>query len=157
MVKRNSPARLFSLTSKVILTQTDTTVGLLSQDAKRLREIKSRTQAKPFIQVFNDFSILKQQHIRIPNKFKKNVRRAKKTTFIVKNRAFRVAPAPLHSELLRRLEWSYSTSANESGKNFQRDFCEQKADIIIEDKIGLFEGKASKLYKINQKRKKRLR
>ena len=157
MVKRNSPARLFSLNSKVILTQTDTTVGLLSQDAKRLREIKSRTQDKPFIQVFHNFSILKQHHIRIPNKFKKSIRRANRTTFIVKNRAFRVAPAPLHSELLRRLEWSYSTSANESGKNFQRDFCEQKADIIIEDKKGLFEGKASKLYKINQKRKKRLR
>ena len=157
MVKRNSPARLFSLNSKVILTQTDTTVGLLSKDANHLREIKSRTQTKPFIQVFHNFAILKKHHIRIPNKFKKNVRRAKKTTFIVKNSAFRVASVPLHSELLRKLEWTYSTSANESGKNFQRDFCEQKADIIIEDKRGLFEGKASKLYKINQKRKKRLR
>jgi len=157
MVKRNSPARLFSLNSRVILTQTDTTVGLLSQDANRLREIKSRTQTKPFIQVFNDFSILRQHHIRIPNKFKKSVRRAKRTTFIVKNRAFRVASAPLDSELLRRQEWTYSTSANESGKNFQRDFCEQKADIIIEDKRGLFEDKASRLCKINRQRKKRLR
>jgi len=38
-----------------------------------------------------------------------------------------------------------------------RDFCEQKTDIIIEDKNGLFEGKASKLCKINNTTIKRLR
>ncbi|MBA1433462.1 MAG: Sua5/YciO/YrdC/YwlC family protein [Epsilonproteobacteria bacterium] len=157
MVKCNSSARLFSLNKKIILTQTDTTVGLLSQDAKRLREIKSRPETKPFIRVFNDFTTLTQQNIRIPTPFKQSVRRAKKTTFVIKNRAFRVAKSPLHSQLLRNLSWAYSTSANESGKTFQRDFCEQKADIIIENKQGLFESKASKLYKINQKKKKRLR
>jgi len=157
MVKRNSTPRLFSLNDKIILTQTDTTVGLLSQNANRLRESKLRIEKKPFIRVFKDFSTLKKHSIRIPNRFKKTLRRAKKTTFIVKNSAFRVATVPRDSQLLRNLEWSYSTSANESGKNFQRDFCEQKADIIIEDKKGLFEGKASKLYKINHTRKKRLR
>ncbi|SFV56517.1 TsaC protein (YrdC domain) required for threonylcarbamoyladenosine t(6)A37 modification in tRNA [hydrothermal vent metagenome] len=157
MVKCNSTTRLFSLNNKVILTQTDTTVGLLSQDAKKLREIKSRQQTKPFICVFQDFTALKSHSIRIPNRFKRNIRRAKKTTFIVKNRAFRVARSPLHSQLLSKLPWAYSTSANESGKTFQRDFCEQKADIIIENKQGLFESKASKLYKINQKKRKRLR
>jgi tRNA A37 threonylcarbamoyladenosine synthetase subunit TsaC/SUA5/YrdC len=36
----------------VILTQTDTTVGFLSQDALKLYEIKSRNTTKPFIKVF---------------------------------------------------------------------------------------------------------
>jgi len=157
MVKRNSTTRLSSLNTKVILTQTDTTVGLLSQDAKQLRKIKSRPQTKHFIQVFDSFTTLKSHNIRIPAQFKQTVRRAKKTTFIVKNRAFRVAKSPLYSQLLRNLSWAYSTSANESGKIFQRAFCEEKADIIIENKKGLFEDKASKLYKINKKRKKRLR
>jgi tRNA A37 threonylcarbamoyladenosine synthetase subunit TsaC/SUA5/YrdC len=85
------------------------------------------------------------------------LRRAKKTTFIVKNQAFRIASNPLNSALLRNLEWSYSTSANESGKKYERSFCEQKADIIVEDKCGLFEGEASKLYKINKTKIKRLR
>ncbi len=157
MVKSNSTARLFSISHKIILTQTDTTVGFLSQDAKQLREIKSRNDKKPFIRVFQDFSTLKQHNIRIPNKYKKRVRRASKTTFIVKNRAFRVAQSSLHSTLLNNLSWAYSTSANESGKKFQRDFCQQKADIIIEDKNGLFEGEPSKLYKINDTTIKRLR
>ncbi len=157
MVKSNSTARLFSISQKVILTQTDTTVGFLSQDAKQLREVKSRNDKKPFIKVFQDFSTLKQHNIRIPNKYKKRVRQANKTTFIVKNRAFRVVQPSLHSTLLYNLSWAYSTSANESGKKFQRDFCQQKADIIIEDKNRLFEGEPSKLYKINDTTIKRLR
>jgi len=157
MVKSNSTTRLFSISQKIILTQTDTTVGFLSQDAKQLREIKSRNDNKPFIRVFQDLSTLQQHNIRIPNKYKKRVRRASKTTFIVKNRAFRVAQPSLYSTLLYNLAWAYSTSANESGKKFQRDFCQQKADIIIEDKNGLVEGDPSKLYKINDKKIKRLR
>ncbi|QOP46065.1 hypothetical protein [Sulfurimonas paralvinellae] len=157
MVKRDCITRFFSINNSIILTQTDTTVGFLSQDAKLLREIKSRQSNKPFIKVFQTFAIAKKEHIRIPNRYKKSVRRSHTTTFIVKDQAFRVAPAHLNSSILRKLPWSYSTSANESGKRFNREFCEQKADIIIEDKERLFEGKASKLYKINNKTKKRLR
>ena len=157
MVTSNSTARLSRIKNSIILTQTDTTVGFLSQDAAQLREIKSRSSDKPFIKVFQNFKTLQKCNIRIPKSKKKMLRRAKKSTFIVKNQAFRIAPYSLHSQLLRELEWSYSTSANESGKKYQRDFCEQKADIIVEDKNGLFEGEASKLYKINNTKIKRLR
>jgi len=157
MVSSNSTARLFNIKKSIILTQTDTTVGFVSQDAKKLRHIKARQSQKPFIKVFTTFQALHHANIRIPNRYKKFVRRSKKSTFIVKNQAFRVSSYPLHSELLRKLDWSYSTSANESGKNFQREFCEQKADIIIENKQKLFEGRASKLYKINHQTIKRLR
>jgi len=157
MVKSHSTSRFLDINNAVILTQTDTTVGLLSQNASQLREIKSRSDKKPFIKVFQNFQALKTQTIRIPKKRKNLVRRAKKTTFIVKNQALRVTLPSRNSQVLRNLLWSYSTSANESAKPFSRGFCEQKADIIIEDKEGLFEGQASKLYKINNLKIKRLR
>jgi len=157
MVKLNSASRLFSINKNILLTQTDTTVGFLSQDTTKLCDIKSRTSTKPFIKVYKTFKALKQDHKRVPNRQKNRVRRLKKTTFIVKNFAFRVADDVMSSSCLRQNEWNYSTSANESGKSFSRSFCEQKADIIIEDKKTLFEGQASKLYKINNKKIKRLR
>lgn len=141
----------------VILTQTDTTVGFLSHNAKKLYEVKSRQSSKAFIKVYRDFTSLKNDAIRVPQNFKNEIRRSKKTTFIVKNRAFRVAKSPLNSKILQDLKWSFSTSANESGKNFDREFCEDKADIIIEDKDGLSEKSSSKLYKLGLCKKRRLR
>lgn len=141
----------------VILTQTDTTVGFLCQDAQKLYEIKSRPQTKPFIKVFRDFkSFLKDSH-RVPNNRKNLVRRSKKTSFIVGGFSFRVAQLPLNSQILRDTPWFYSTSANRSSEKFERDFCESKADIIIENIDGLVEGTSSKLIKINSKKWRRLR
>ena len=157
MVNIDSASRLPSINSQVILAQTDTTVGFLSQDAQKLYEIKSREVSKPFIKVYRNFQSLKNENIRIPKNKKAMVRRAKKTTFIVNNVAFRVADYVANSSVLRALSWTNSTSANESGKNFDKNFCEEKADIIVEDKNPLFEGQASSLYKVNNKMIKRLR
>jgi len=142
---------------KIILTQTDTTVGFLSQDDKKLQEIKSRKPSKEFIKVYKNFKTLLASGHRIPNKYKNSIRRSKKTTFIVKNRAFRVAKDSLDSQLLRDSFWYYSTSANESGKNFDRDFCIEKADIIVENKDGLKENSSSSLYIVNHKKRKKIR
>lgn len=157
MVKFNSTSRLPVIETKVILAQTDTTVGFLSQNSLKLSDIKSRQPSKPFIKVYKNFKALKADKKRVPNAQKNRIRRLKKTTFIVKNFSFRIAGSSLHSSFLKQMQWSYSTSANESRKNFSRIFCEEKADIIIEDKNRLFEGKASTLYKINNKKIKRLR
>ena len=157
MVNIDSTSRLLSLDQKVILTQTDTTVGFLSQNGAKLANIKSRSPHKPFIKVFQDFKSFRKFGLRIPKRQKNRVRRMKRSTFIVKNDSFRIAPAALNSAILRAMEWSYSTSANESGKDFERSFCEQKADIIIEDKRGLYEESASNIYKINNKKTVRLR
>ncbi|MBU1659117.1 hypothetical protein KKG72_08715 [bacterium] len=143
--------------SPVILTQTDTTVGFLSQNAKKLYEVKSRQTSKAFIRVYKDFKTFLACGNRVPHAFKSKIRRSKKTTFIVKNKAFRVAPFTLNSQILRNSTWHFSTSANESGKNFDRDFCFTKADIIIEDVHGLCEKKSSSLYKINKVKRRRLR
>jgi len=141
----------------VILTQTDTTVGFLSQDAQKLFEIKSRPQTKPFLKVYNSLQDFKKDFKRIPSSYKKKFRRAKKTTFVVKDQAIRIAPSTLASHYLREFCWHYSTSANESSKSFERNFCEEKSDIIIENREGLYETNSSKIYKINKCKKRRLR
>jgi len=141
----------------IILTQTDTTVGFLSQDKNKLFEIKSRSNKKPFIKVYDSLKTLNSSTCRIPNTQKNLLRRSKKTTFIVKNRAFRIARTHLNSNVLRNNLWNYSTSANESGKKFNREFCEEKADIIIENIDGLKEDKSSSLIKINNKKRRKIR
>jgi len=150
MVRRKSTSRL----SSIILAQADTTVGFISQDAKKLASIKSRPQSKPFIKIYNSLLACES---RIPHAKRKFLRRAKKTTFIVKNQAFRIVPHAKSSQILRDISWHYSTSANESGKKFSIEFCEDKADIIIEDSFGLKELQASKLIKLNNKKLRRLR
>ena len=138
----------------IILTQTDTTVGFLSQNERELQTLKSRSSTKPFIKVYKNFKSLS---LRIPQNKKNMLRRSKKTTFIVKNTAFRITQDSVNSQILRDMSWSYSTSANQSGKNYERDFCIKKADIIIEDKNGLHEGVSSSLLKINAKKVRKLR
>ena len=140
-----------------ILTQTDTTVGFLSQNAQKLFEIKSRESSKSFIKVFSNLKNFSSSGLRVPNSHKQALRRAKKTSFISKNSAFRVSPTTLNSQTLRDLEWNYSTSANESGKSFDMEFCEQKADIIIQNSEGLCENSSSSLYKLGKDKKRRLR
>lgn len=140
-----------------ILTQTDTTVGFLSQNAEKLYEIKSRETHKPFIKVYSNFQIFVACGNRVPNNFKSTIRRSKKTTFIVKNKAFRVAKSMLDSNIMKNSTWHFSTSANEAGKNFDREFCEHKADIIIENKERLTEQSSSSLYKLNNIKRKKIR
>ncbi len=224
MVRCKSTSRFSSINEDIILTQTDTTVGFVSQNHTKLSEIKSRPTSKPFIKIYAKFhidSLVKPENDekgetrhskldttshskldttrhskfdttrhskfdtthhskfdttrhskldttrhskldlesipRIPKKHKNLVRRAKKTTFVVKNIAFRVTTNLKNSQILRDLEWHYSTSANKAGKNFDREFCESKADIIIENKDGLSELSSSTLIKLNNFKIRKLR
>ena len=141
----------------VILTQTDTTVGFVSKDANKLSEIKQRETTKPFIKVYNSFKSLKSSTCRVANNKKNLVRRSKKTTFIINNKSFRVSSSSLNSQILNNLSWVYSTSANKSQENFSREFCEDKADIIIENIDGLKENISSTLIKLNHKKRIKLR
>jgi len=141
----------------VILLQTDTTVGFISQNSDKLSQIKSRPASKPFIKVYASFKDLLACGNRIPQNRKNLVRRSKKTTFIVKNRAFRVANNSLNSTILKNSKWNFSTSANEASKKFERGFCENKADIIVEDRNGLQERSSSTLIQCNKKRMRRVR
>lgn len=157
MDRSKSFARFSSVEDLVILTQTDTTVGFLSQNAQKLYDIKSRDRSKPFIKVYKDFKTFSTLRNRVPNNHKKLIRRSKKTTFIVKNKAFRVANNTLYSVILEKLNWCYSTSANESSKSFLREFCESKSDIVIENKDGLKELSSSSLLKLRHTKIRKLR
>jgi len=141
----------------VILTQTDTTVGFISQDEKQLIEIKERVSTKPFIKIYKDFKTLLTCRNRVPTKFKNTIRRSSKTTFIVKGKAFRVAKNSCDSQLLRDMDWHFSTSANEMGKKYKHEFCEQKSDIICETKDRLQENSSSSLYRLNNSQRIKLR
>lgn len=141
----------------VILAQTDTTVGFLSQDARRLAKIKARPPHKPFIQSFSSLTRYKAEGGRVPKKFKNSVRRAKSTTFVINNRAIRIVAQGPHHELLRQYGWLYSTSANAKSEAYARSFAEAYADIIVEDSRGLFEGQASAIYRLNSTKLKQLR
>lgn len=140
----------------ILLAQTDTTVGFLSQDAKRLEKIKMRPNDKPFLKVYAELQHLKNA-IRIPSSHRHRVRYSKKTTFVVKNQAFRLVQEGQHSNLIHPYGWLYSTSANESGKNYNSEFCKSVCDWIIEDERGLHEAPSSKIYQLTQTRVKRLR
>ena len=157
MVRCKSTPRLSGINNLVILTQTDTTVGFVSQDANQLYKIKSRNTSKPFIKIYSSFKNFLACGNRVPHAKKNMIRRSQKTTFIVKNKAFRISKDNLNSQILRDMRWHYSTSANQSKKNFQREFCEDKADIIIEDKQGLYENSSSSLFKINNVKQLRIR
>lgn len=141
----------------IYLAQTDTTVGFLSSDALRLEEVKSRPLGKQFLKVYPSFANFKADHNRAPQKYKNLIRRSTKTTFIIKHRASRVVNVTPHHYFLQNHPWLYSTSANKSGEGFDKEFCISNSDIIVEDYRGLQECKPSKLFKLSQTNKKRVR
>ena len=119
------------LDDKVFVTQTDTTIGFVSQDATRLTTIKQRPPHKSYIRTIPSLKTLKT-HTRIPAIYKNRVRRATKTTFIMPNgNSYRVVNDREHLLLLERLNWAYSTSANPSGEDYNIEFANSNADIII--------------------------
>ena len=141
----------------IFLVQTDTTVGFLSQNAARLETVKARPAGKQFLKVFYDLKHYKASGGRVPDRHKAAARRAKKTTFIVKNQAFRIVTEPLHRHFLQPYGWMYSTSANQSGQTFERAFCEANADIIVEDFRGFCECAASSIVRLGRVKRSRLR
>jgi tRNA A37 threonylcarbamoyladenosine synthetase subunit TsaC/SUA5/YrdC len=141
----------------VILAQTDTTVGFLSQDAGKLARIKERPAGKPFIKSFDSLGRYRALGGRVPAKFKNRVRRSHAKTFVINNKAIRIVSEGEHHRLLKSYGWLYSTSANAKGASFEREFALMHADIVVEDRRGLFEGRASSIYRLNRNKIKRLR
>ena len=139
----------------VFLTQTDTTIGFVSQNADRLSEIKQRPPHKHYIKAVNSLDTLKT-FARVPQIHKNRVRRAKKTTFIMPNgNSYRVIKDKHHILLLNRLKWAYTTSANLSGDAYDETFARKMADVIIEPIKKT--AKPSSIYKLGKCSKKRIR
>ena len=140
---------------KVFLTQTDTTIGFVSQNADKLSEIKQRPSHKHYIKAVNSLHTL-QTFTRVPQKHKNRVRRAKKTTFIMPNGySYRVIQDKHHLLLLDRLKWAYTTSANLSNEAYDESFAREMADVIIEPLKKT--DQASKIYKLGKYSLKRIR
>jgi len=136
----------------IYLTQTDTTVGLLSKNKEELNKIKKRELNKPILKEVDSLSTLKE-FVRIPKNFRKIVRRAKKTTFIYPNKdSFRVVKDENHLRFLKKFKWMYSSSANESGKHFDEKFAIQNADVLVMDKRGYFEDISTTTYRLTSQK-----
>lgn len=140
----------------LFLAQSDTTLGFLSQDASKINLAKGRGNQKVLIEV-SSLSVLRTLS-RIPQKHKNIIRRMQKTTFIYpKGQAIRIIRDPWHLRFLSPMRWLYSSSANPTKESYNPSFAHQKADVIIQDKRGFFEGKPSRIYKINSCSLKRIR
>ena len=140
----------------ILLTQTDTTVGFLSQNKEKLLHIKNRPQTKPFLVKLFTLTACKE-HIRFPRDIKNRVRRAKKTTFVVKNQAFRVAKPKTDSLIFNKLKWCYSTSANEHKKNFDYNFAFSQTNLLIQNNYPLKEEKASTILLVGKRKIRKIR
>lgn len=143
------------LIKKVFLTQTDTTIGFISQDPDRLTQIKQRPPYKYYITAVNSQKTL-QHFTRIPSYHHNRVRRSKKTTFVMPDgHSYRLIRDRHHLLLLNRLKWAYTTSANLSGSNYDEAFAKTSADVIITPLRSAEQ--ASKIYKLGKTTLKRIR
>jgi len=143
------------LKDKVFLTQTDTTIGFVSQDAEKLTQIKQRPPHKHYIKAVNSLQTLKT-FTRVPQNHKNRVRRANKTTFIMRNgQSYRVIQDKHHLLLLNRLKWAYTTSANLSDQPYDENFTKKVADVIIEPLNQT--NVSSTIYKLGKTTMKRIR
>ena len=137
------------------MTQTDTTIGFVSQNATRLTQIKQRPPHKHYITAVNSLNTL-QRFVRVPQKHKNRIRRASKTTFVMPNtHSYRVVKNPHHLLLLDRLLWAYTTSANLSGEGYNEAFAKTSADVIITPLQSA--SQPSTIYKVGKNRLQRIR
>jgi len=141
---------------KLYLTQTDTTIGFVSQDASKIDRAKKRLPNKHYIRVVNSLETLKT-FIRVPQEHKNRLRRAKETTFIMPNGlSFRVVKDTKHNILLNRVKWLYSSSANLSGAEYDELYAKDNAEVIVTFSSHKKKS-ASTIYLLGQKRMRLIR
>ncbi|MFW3340744.1 Sua5 YciO YrdC YwlC family protein [Aliarcobacter butzleri] len=142
----------------VYLVQTDTTVGFSSSNDEKLSAIKKRPNSKKILNTVDSFITL-NRNARVPKNFRKLVRNSKKTTFIYPNlNSFRVVSKDCKFyDFISKFSVFYSTSANETTKNFEINYASKNADVIVENADGFYETTASSIIKLSKKRFKKLR
>ena len=142
---------------RVYLAQTETTAGFLSQNSDALSRIKNRPEGKSFLISVDSLQTLKT-FTRVPKAHKNTIRRAQKTTFAYPcGLAIRVVKDEAHLQFLQKIKWSYSTSSNPSGKEFDKVFAMEKADTIVFTCKGFFEDKPSTIVKLGKTKMRKLR
>ncbi len=139
----------------VYLIQNDTTVGFCSQNEEKLAKAKQRNKSQKNLQTLASFSLLKER-LRVPSKYKKLVRRAKKTTFVLSSsfflsQAFRIIPKnEPYYKILRDFTYLFSSSANKTKQNFSLRYAKDNADIWVEDFRGFSQKSPSKILKLSK-------
>ena len=142
--------------NKLFLTQTDTTIGFVSQDASKIDRAKKRLPNKHYIRVVNSLETLKT-FVRVPQEHKNRLRRAKETTFIMPNGlSFRVVKDTKHNILLNRVKWLYSSSANLSGAEYDELYAKDNVEVIVTFSSHKKKS-ASTIYLLGQKRMRLIR
>jgi len=146
-----------NLKNLIYLIQTDTTVGLVSQNSNKLTILKKRPKDKKFIKTYCCFKELKKE-TRIPKKFRRTIRNSKKTTFVYPdNIARRVVFDGSYKEFLNKFLWVYSTSANISTKDIDLAWAINNADVVVTTPEGFEKRTVSMIFKIGKNRLVRLR
>ncbi len=142
----------------VYLVQTDTTVGFSSANDEKLSKLKNRPKSQKTLQTVCSFNTLKQ-YTRVPKKFRKVVRKSKKTTFIYPNsKSFRVIDKKDDFfDFINKFSILYSSSANLTKQKFDEEFSYKACDVIVKNKKAFSENIASSIIKINKKSKKKIR
>ncbi len=160
----------------IFLAQSETTAGFLCSDFTRLNTIKGRPKAKDVLLTLDSCSKLKKL-VRPPTKYKNQIRKRIKTTFIYRgkhalkqhscdntNLAIRVvkgfqetSQCASHADFLQFFPFLYSSSANAHKQKFDLDFALKIAEIVVLDKRGLKESNPSKIYKISNSNLKCIR
>lgn len=142
----------------VYLVQTDTTVGFLSCDNRKLSKIKKRPSKQKTLMVVDSFSSLKLK-TRVPKKYKRFIRKSNSTTIIYPNLlSFRVVDkSNNHFNFIKRFKYLYSTSANITKTDFNEKFAVENSDIVLYTKDGFSQKKSSSIYKINKNKIKKVR
>jgi len=133
----------------IYLAQTDTTVGFLSNDNVKLANIKNRSTTQKTLRVVDSFKTL-NTHTRIPKNQRKLVRNSKNTTFIYPNgESFRVVPInSSHHKFIKKFGTLYSTSANDTNKEFTLEFALNAATIQLLNKNDFVQSYSSSILKI---------
>lgn len=141
----------------IYLAQTDTTAGLLSSDSRRLAQLKGRAESKPMLLALPSLRALKE-HVRVPLAFRNRVRRSHQSSFIYPNgQGARVVREGMHARFLQKFGALYSTSANLSGHAFSLDFAREVSEVQVVDSRGIYEGKASSIWRLGRTKQQRVR
>ncbi|GHV02651.1 hypothetical protein AGMMS49521_4530 [Campylobacterota bacterium] len=140
----------------IVLSQTDTTVGLLSHDPALLNRAKGRSDTQPVIRTVKNLAVLRE-FVRVPAAHKNAVRRARKTTFIFPNRASLRVITGQHRAFFDRIKWIYSTSANKTGEPIDIEWAKTVSDVWVIPAGGLICGAPSAIYKLSKTNVKRVR
>lgn len=175
-----------NIKNAVFLAQCDTTAGFLSANQVRILEVKNSPKDKAILRESCDLAHIKALS-RIPRILQKRIRFAKKTTFIFDNNlSFRVvgesseilhlrgewgeskksresgsksckSSQNLHHAFLKRFGTLFSSSANQKGKKFERNFALNRADIIVSDNRGFFENSPSSIFRVKKSKIRKIR